>query len=293
VIADQTGSGGTGAGSLTLNGAGLLYLDAANTFTGGVTLDKGVLELAQSAAAGSGGITFATGADATLEVDNSVFAPNSISGFAAGDAVKFLGDGSATLAAPATGGLIDMSSSGNDEAFLKSGARLGVKINGFGSGDKVDFEAVKYASSDTVAYASGLVTIDNSKGAKVASFDVSGTYTAANFLPADDGSGDLVVSFVVAPAPTAGKAALRETNIGSLADLLGWYHARTAGPPWAPGSDLSTLQSWASLTAGVGADPGGFGFHSENDGTVGGARDAWGVGVGWDGSTGHGPGPSA
>ena len=45
VIADQTGSGGTGAnagaGHLTLDGAGTLDLIAANTFTGGTTIEQG------------------------------------------------------------------------------------------------------------------------------------------------------------------------------------------------------------------------------------------------------------
>jgi autotransporter-associated beta strand protein len=54
VVADQTGSGGTGANtgaaSLTLDGAGELYLDAENTFTGSVRIDQGTLELARDAA---------------------------------------------------------------------------------------------------------------------------------------------------------------------------------------------------------------------------------------------------
>ena len=49
VIADETGSGGTGAnagvGTLVLNGLGTLDLAAANTFTGGVTIDQEMLEL--------------------------------------------------------------------------------------------------------------------------------------------------------------------------------------------------------------------------------------------------------
>jgi autotransporter-associated beta strand protein len=159
VIADQTGSGGTGAnagaGGLILNGAGTLDLAAVNTFTGGVTIKQGELELATSAAAGTGNITFATGAGAT-----------------------------ATLG-------------------LMSGNALGATISGFGSGDKVDFDAVGYASTDTVAYANGIVSIENSTGATVASFDVTpGTY---NFkLSADsDPSGNLLVSYAAPSIATA------------------------------------------------------------------------------------------
>ena len=64
VIADQSGSGGTGAnarnGSLILNGAGTLDLIAAAPYTGGTTIDEGTLELANPKAAGSGGIDFAS-----------------------------------------------------------------------------------------------------------------------------------------------------------------------------------------------------------------------------------------
>jgi hypothetical protein len=40
----------------------------------------------------------------------------------------------------------------------------------------------------------------------------------------------------------------------------------------------------------AGTYSGGLAYHS--DGNAGGARDAWGVGVGWNDSFGHGPGPS-
>jgi Hint domain len=91
VIADQTGSGGTGAnagaGRIVVQGAGSVTLSAANTFTGGIDLAGGTLVLANAAAAGSGAIAF-TGA-ATLEI--GAFIPsNSITGFAAGDTVDFI-----------------------------------------------------------------------------------------------------------------------------------------------------------------------------------------------------------
>jgi large repetitive protein len=85
-IADMTGShdhtGQTGTGTLALDGAGTLILFGNNTFTGGVMLEGGTLDVASAHGAGSGAIDFAPGAHATLEIDagNGAFA-NAIDGF--------------------------------------------------------------------------------------------------------------------------------------------------------------------------------------------------------------------
>ena len=92
VIADQSGSGGTGAnagaGSLTLNGAGTLDLTAANTFSGGTTIDQGVLELAKASAGGSGGIDFAS-TSGEVEYSAGAHLANAISGFGGADNIDF------------------------------------------------------------------------------------------------------------------------------------------------------------------------------------------------------------
>ena len=278
VIADQTGSGGTGAnagvGSLILDGLGTLDLAAANTFTGGVTIDEGALELSNSAAAGSGEIAFAAAANATLELADGVFARNPIAGFGTGDALLFIGAGSATLTGPASGGEIDFSPSAVDYARLKSGSKLGATINNFGVGDEVDFEAVKHASTDKLVYGKGVVSIENSAGHRVASFRVTGTHRSANFALSNDGSGHILVSYVATPASVPAG----EVGGESSADLLGRCGSAFAAPPSTPRSDM--FDSWAPLAPSAGTDSGG--FHSENDGNVGGARDAWGVGVGWN-----------
>jgi len=107
-----------------------------------VTIDKGTLELGESGGAGSGAITFAKAADATLQVDNDVYALNAIKGFSTGDTVDFTGAGSVALAGPAGGGAIDFSAIGGDEAHLNGGKTLGATITNFRAGDEVDFEAV-------------------------------------------------------------------------------------------------------------------------------------------------------
>ena len=134
----------------------------------------------------------------------------------------------------------------------------------------------------------GSVAIKTSAGATVATFKVSGTYTSANFKVGKDASGHVLVTHAATTTVAASGPV-----IGSSADILGGYAAEFAEPPWARANDLSAFDSWAALASGAGTDPSGFGFHYENDGNVGGARDAWGVGVGWQGQIGHGPGPGS
>ena len=97
-IADVSGSSGSsdpaGAGALTLNGAGLLNLAAANSFIGGITIQSGALELSAAGAAGGGGIAFG-GAGEILEVTTAALAGgalgNLLTGFSAGDEIDLLG----------------------------------------------------------------------------------------------------------------------------------------------------------------------------------------------------------
>jgi len=92
VVADQTGSGGkranAGAGRLVLDGSGTLDLTAANTFTGGIGIREGTLELANAAAAGSGRIHFAS-TSSELESGAGAHLANTISGFGGADAIDF------------------------------------------------------------------------------------------------------------------------------------------------------------------------------------------------------------
>ena len=91
VIADSTpgtGTGtGTGSGGLIIATGGTVQLTAANSFTGGITIQDGAtLRLGQAASAGSGPIRFAAGSTATLVIDGTA-TPTSI--------LQGIGDGSA------------------------------------------------------------------------------------------------------------------------------------------------------------------------------------------------------
>lgn len=101
-IADEAGSqsGATGSASVLIEGQGTVALDATNnTYTGGTVIAGGTLELGAAGAAGSGNITFAAGASATLQVDPAAIQGqalgNEIAGFSQGDSVDLAGLASA------------------------------------------------------------------------------------------------------------------------------------------------------------------------------------------------------
>jgi len=91
VIADMTGShdasGQTGAGHLLLGGGGTLVLGAANTFTGGVTIENGTLDLTAHGAAGSGAISFSPADHAALEFSEANAPTNAIENFGTRDRI--------------------------------------------------------------------------------------------------------------------------------------------------------------------------------------------------------------
>jgi hypothetical protein len=118
VIADQTGSGGSGLGSLVINGAGTVALSAVNTYAGGTTLDSGTLALLGPAAAGSGTITFAAGGTATLLLARGVDPANTIAGFLAGETIDLAGIGKATAATLSGGNTLTISGGGSTPVVL-------------------------------------------------------------------------------------------------------------------------------------------------------------------------------
>ena len=91
VIADMTGShdisGQTGAGHLVLDGDGMLVLSATNTFTGGVTIEDGTLDLTAHGAAGTAAIVFSAAHHATVEFSASNAPANAIENFGTRDQI--------------------------------------------------------------------------------------------------------------------------------------------------------------------------------------------------------------
>ncbi|MGJ4953912.1 VCBS domain-containing protein [Bradyrhizobium sp. HKCCYLS20291] len=91
VIADMTGSrdasGQTGAGHLLLDGGGTLVLAGTNTFTGGISIENGTLDLTAHGAAGSGAISFSPADHAALEFSAANVPTNAIANFGARDQI--------------------------------------------------------------------------------------------------------------------------------------------------------------------------------------------------------------
>jgi len=137
VIADQGG----GEGALTLDGAGTLDLDAQNTFTGGVTVDSGTLELAAAGAAGSGPITLA--GDPAIVVDAAALPAggtltNPIDGFAAGDTIDLVGlpyvTGATSASIVDANGTLQVTDGANTDTLTLTGVRQTQQFQTFDDG---------------------------------------------------------------------------------------------------------------------------------------------------------------
>ncbi len=164
VIADQSGSGGTGAnageGGLLIQGAGTVQLEALNTFKGVVTIDSGTLEIGANGSSGSGAITFA-GSSATLQIDatpanNSTFA-NALDNVATGDQIDLRGlafaSGATAVTTAASGGgyTLTVVSGGTTEKFkLNADVNFAAPISdGAGGAPGVLLHAGPYVPSIT------------------------------------------------------------------------------------------------------------------------------------------------
>ncbi|MGJ5221769.1 autotransporter-associated beta strand repeat-containing protein, partial [Bradyrhizobium oligotrophicum] len=126
VIADMTGShdasGQTGAGHLLLDGGGTLALAGANTFTGGITIENGTLDLTAHGAAGSGAIVFSPADHAALEF-SAVNAPtNAIENFGTRDQIII--DGFHATSESYSNGVLVLNSATGSVSLTVGGADL-------------------------------------------------------------------------------------------------------------------------------------------------------------------------
>ncbi len=172
--------------SLGLTNSGVIYI------TGGATAsttldDTGKLVNSGVIMVGSGGILKVSGA-----VSNNSTASTG--------EIQIAGGGELYLSGAVSDDVIDFG--GNGEIFVTgSAAILGGVLLGFSSNDTLDFTHKTYASTDMLLYApnsggtGGVVTVDTSHGVQVASFQVSGTYSQANFALGHDSAHHVTVSW--------------------------------------------------------------------------------------------------
>jgi len=85
-------------------------------------------------------------------------------------------------------------------------------------------------------------------------------------------------------------AGAAQSHFGSPADLLGRYDSQFPTPIAETHNGVVGLDSLLPPVLGAETYTGGLAYH--HDGTIDRERAAWSVGAGWEGSFGHGPGPS-
>ena len=160
VIADQTGSGGTGtqagAGRIVIGAGGTVEFAAKNTFVGGVAIDGGTLFLAHTGAAGAGAISFADGGGLALTV---AAAPGSaILDFTFGDTITVVGlvassssDVAGNLSLSGTGGDVTLDLPNADFAALSVVAGT----------DSTTVTMPCFAAGTAIATARGMVAVEH------------------------------------------------------------------------------------------------------------------------------------
>ena len=142
----------SGSGVFDQAGTGTTALTQSNSFTGGVTLHAGTLDLAVLGAAGTGDITFEAGAQ-TLRVEQTALdnghLGNTIDGFGAGDTIDLAGIGSATQATLSADNVLTVRGHGAQTVTLQLDAHA------YGSGENF------HLSSDGHGGTNVTVTFDN------------------------------------------------------------------------------------------------------------------------------------
>jgi len=142
----------SGTGVFDQAGSGTTALTQTNSFTGGVTLHAGTLDLAAFDAAGSGDITFEAGAQ-TLKVEQAALdkahLDNTIDGFGLGDTIDLAGIGTATKAVLSANNVLTISGGTSGPVSLQLDAHA------YGSGE------IFHLSSDGNGGTKVTVTFDN------------------------------------------------------------------------------------------------------------------------------------
>jgi hypothetical protein len=148
-----------GVMGLILGGAGTVNLAATNTFTGGVMLQSGTLDLTAAGAAGSGSISFASARSATLEFTAANAPTNMITSFGQGNAVHI--DGFSVTADSYDGQNLSLSGSGGTVKLDIPGLVLAdFQVSNDATGTEIVSEAPCYARGTLIATPDGEVPVE-------------------------------------------------------------------------------------------------------------------------------------
>jgi autotransporter-associated beta strand protein len=212
----------TGAGSLAELGAGILTLNGASNFTGGVTLNAGTLNIGNAAALGTGTLTVNGGS-----FDNTIGANANITYTANTSNVTISG-------ANGTAG------NGIKITYLNNGANTPLAINSTSSGTNIIVNLGTNAAGSVISNATQIVSLINSNA--TANAVVNATLAGAN----NTGAG-----FITALAQTSlsGGSA---SNTATLTTTLG-ANATLANNPLLLNGNVTYVGSATGLNLGTGS----------------------------------------
>jgi autotransporter-associated beta strand protein len=161
LLTDAKATSSTGStGTIVVTGPGTVALDAANTFTGGVTVAAGTLELGAVHAAGTGAVRLS--GSGSLVIDAGASAPH-VTGLAATTGsidVRGIAPGALAVAASADGLLVNGNTTldGITAVTLRSDGDGGTLIGAIPTGFTITDEASLNAAIDTIDHATAFNT---------------------------------------------------------------------------------------------------------------------------------------
>ena len=201
----------SGAGGLTKDGSGVLALSAANTYTGGTTVNAGVLDVRNNTALGTGAVVVASGA--ALQVDGTGFAiPRALTlngaGVAGGGALRNLANNNTWSGAITLGSAARINSDAGVLTLSNTitGATMGLTIGGAGN----------TTVSGVIGTTTGTLTKD---GAGTLTLSAVNTYTGATTVSA--GTLKLGIANAVSASSDLTVAALATFDLSGFSEAVG------------------------------------------------------------------------
>lgn len=240
-------SGGTGG--LTKNGAGVLTLTGANTYTGATTVNGGTLSVSSNANLGdpttAAGVTLNGGTlanTATMALDNGTNLR----------AVTLGASGGTVDTAPATTLTVAGTLTGST-ALTKTDTGI-LQLNG---NNASTFTGGTIITGGTVALGGGAANLNQGLGSGVVTFQ-GGTLNSNNFLGTDNGSTsyDINNAFVVATGQTGTINFAKRSSIGSALTGAGTLNLNLDGSRDVMNGNFSAFTGQLNLNVATGTGAG-------------------------------------